>query len=193
MVSAGIAHEVIVHLDGKEIFRQNIRVSGGHTQKIVAPSPDNVTTAAATEPAPDSSSVEPLDNPDKDRDTRTDTPSRSADRNAVGPIGPVLMGVGGAVAVAGLVVGGIALKKGNNLDDDYPSGVPTAKKAAVDRVNRMALMTDIMIPAGAAVCVAGFVVWMFQRRKATKSMELALSPVPLVAHDLLGAGLSGSF
>lgn len=190
MISAGIAHEVVIELDGKTLHRQKIRVSGGHTQKIVATLRDQ-SGPPSTKPSPSDSLLSDVSDDDGNAPSGGDTSSPAADRRAAPLAGPLLMAGGGAIAVAGLAVGGVAWKQGVDLDDAYPNGVPSTKRDEVDRVNHMALAADILIPVGAAACVTGFVIWMIQRRKGKK--EPAASPVSLVAPGMLGAGLSGQF
>lgn len=74
----------------------------------------------------------------------------------------ILMGAGAAIAVGGAVTGVLALGAADDLEtacgDDKTC--PAEESDNIDKAQTLALVTDILIPVGAAVAVTGLVLWL---------------------------------
>jgi hypothetical protein len=111
---------------------------------------------------------------------------------AVGGSGPSLgpiftMAGGGAVLIAGLVVGGVAL--------DQAGRAPDRTGPAASDARTLALVSDILWPVGAAA-IAGGLVWLIIDLGSSgteESTTATLRVVPLAAPGLLGLSASGQF
>ena len=103
---------------------------------------------------------------------------------SLGPI--VTMAVGGAVLLAGLAVGGVAL--------DQAGRAPDRTGPAASDARTLALVSDILWPVGAAA-VAGGLVWLVLDLTTESPGEstAALEVHPLLAPGLLGLSGSGHF
>ncbi|MEC7525969.1 MAG: tetratricopeptide repeat protein [Myxococcota bacterium] len=77
----------------------------------------------------------------------------------ISPLGPVVMGVGGAMLVAGAVVGGLALASRGDLTAMCDSAMrcPADSRGLADEVSGLALATDVLLFGGAAIAAAGLV------------------------------------
>lgn len=74
------------------------------------------------------------------------------------PIGFVLLGVGAAAAIAGAVLGGVALSISDGLAADCAGGVcPESRRGDLDTGPALALGADILLPVGAVTAVVGLI------------------------------------
>jgi len=151
MVAAGVDHHVMVDLDGTSIIDKTIRVSGGQVMTV------------AREDLP-GESAEPASSPLK-------------------TIGWIAVGVGAAVLAGGAVTGGMSLSKNNELEDSCTSGsCPSGVDPDVEESrDKLALMTDILIPVGGVLAATGIVLLIVNAAKKEQpeeetSIETAVLP-----------------
>jgi len=174
-------HEVEASLDGYAAEKRTVRVESRgdaavsfELQKVQAPSPEDDADSAAPEP------VEPLPPPAEEP---------AAGHGSLWTGGWIAASLGAAVMIAGGVTGGIALAKGNELETDYPDGVPGDKKSEVDGMDRLAVATDVLLCVGGAAVVAGVVMLVVDGR--SKRRDVAF--VPDAGPGFAGASLAGRF
>ena len=151
MVAAGVDLHVMVDLDGASIIDRTVRVSGGQVMGV------------AREDLPPGS-AEPAGSPLK-------------------TIGWIAVGVGAAVLAGGAVTGGMSLSKNKELEKactsgSCPSGVDPDIEESRDK---LALMTDILIPVGGVLAATGIVLLIVNAAKKEQpaeetSMETAVRP-----------------
>jgi len=77
---------------------------------------------------------------------------------APSPIGPVLLGVGGAALIAGAIVGGVLIADNDSLLARCDAGnCPSEARAQAEDVQTLGLATDILLVTGALVAATGLV------------------------------------
>jgi hypothetical protein len=183
--TAGVDHEVVVRAtDGSELLRRTgIRVGSGEVVTVEVEGEEQTAPAAAAsaQPAPDKGgSGKPHDE----------------EGGSHGPLwtwGWVGVGVGAAVAVAGGVTGGLALSKQSDLESKCPDKACASQKDLDlrDSADTLALMTDVLIPVGAAIAVAGAVLLIVDHTSGSEAT--AMTVVPSVGGDGAGLVLEGRF
>jgi len=157
-VAAGVDHAVRVELDGAVLFDRAVRV-GGEENLLVDANPKAPEPVAAA--ADDGTAA-------RDRKIRT--------------AGWVAVGVGAAALIGGAITGGLALKADKSVQDACPGGdCPSSQGDEVDRRDALALSTDILIGAGAAIAVTGAVLLIvFRDKERAGGEEVAISPIIMV-------------
>ena len=162
-VAAGVDHAVRVELDGEVLLDRAVRVGGEENLLVDAnPRPQEPAPVAAE----DGKAI-------RDRKVRT--------------AGWIAVGVGAAALVGGAITGGLALSADKSIQDACPGGVCTSeKRGEVDRRDALALTTDILIPAGAAIAVTGAVLLIVFRDKERADGD-AVAFSPIVTADGAGA------
>jgi len=74
------------------------------------------------------------------------------------PVGFALIGVGAAVAIAGAVVGGVALSISDDLAGACAGGVcPPERQGDADTGEALAITADVLLPVGAATAIVGLI------------------------------------
>ncbi len=151
MVAAGVDHHVMVDLDGASIIDRTVRVSGGQVMTVA----------------------------------RKDIPQENAEpaSSPLKTIGWIAVGVGAAVLAGGAVTGGMSLSKNNELKDSCTSGsCPSGVDPDIEESrDKLALMTDILIPVGGVLAATGIVLLIVNAAKKEQpeeetSMETAVLP-----------------
>ncbi|MCC6877833.1 MAG: hypothetical protein IT378_26215, partial [Sandaracinaceae bacterium] len=109
---------------------------------------------------------------------------------AISPIGPIVLGVGGAVLVAGVIVGAIALAEDGALGAACPSrvGCPPDLMSRSSSMTALAATADALLVLGAAAAITGLVL--------TLTLTEGGGEVPATAYctpDGCGAALWGRF
>jgi hypothetical protein len=177
-------HEVEASLEGYAAQKRIVRVESRgdaavsfELQKVEAATPEGDPDSAIPEPvAPPPPPPPPAERP-------------AAGHGALWTGGWVVAGLGAAIMVAGGVTGGMALATGNELESDYPDGVPRDKKSEVDGMDRLAVATDVLLGVGGAALVAGVVMLVVDVR--SESDDVAF--VPAAGPGFAGASLAGRF
>lgn len=110
---------------------------------------------AADPPAP---TPEPEPEPEPEPSPPPEPPPSSGP-SVVGPA--ILLGAAGAVLIAGTITGAIATAWHGQLLDACPDGVCTEPRdlARADEGRSLSLVTDVLLPVGAAIGVAG-AIWL---------------------------------
>ena len=103
---------------------------------------------------------------------------------------------GAALLAGGGITGGLTLKQDNKLQSckNNPTGCP---KKDVDKADTLALMTDIMLGAGAVSAITGTVIYLVSRKKQKREYEAAqqqaLRLEPRVGPGHVGGSLTLQF
>lgn len=105
------------------------------------------------------------------------------------PIGWVVFGVGAATAVVGAVFGGLAIEANDSF---YASTDRDEQVLLRDRVQRYALLTDILVGAGLAVGITGIIL-VAVSSGGDEDASAALRVTPVAGPDLAGVSVSGDF
>lgn len=173
-IGAGM-HVVKIVRDGVVLLEQEVQVRGAKTVTIkagaaAAPGPPEAKPggetepSAETEPAPEEMPASPEDLP----------PNRML------VIGSVLTAVGGATLIAGVVTGSVSRAKTKDLEDKCPDKqcLDPGDETLHDQASNLSLATDVLLPAGAAIAIAGVVLVMVGRKKESANepnAELAVA------------------
>lgn len=109
----------------------------------------------ARAPQPDEPS-EQLDEPSEGPVEQAPSPETTTH---ISPIGPVVLGVGGAVLIAGLITGGISLGLDADFRDacDDLSMCPTALRPQYDEMRAVSTAADVLMVAGGATALLGLI------------------------------------
>ncbi len=151
MVAAGVDHHVVVDLDGTSIIDKTVRVSGGQVMGVA----------------------------------REDLPKKSAEpaSSPLKTVGWIAVGVGAAALAGGAVTGGMSLSKNNELEDSCTSGsCPSGVNPDIEESrDKLALMTDILLPVGGVLAATGIVLLIVNASRKENpdektSMETAVLP-----------------
>jgi hypothetical protein len=139
---------------------------------------------------------------DKEKDTQsvaieqTDTDISGDQAPVLGPTDPVwtwvAFGAGGAAAVAGGILGGVALSKKNDFMDDCQDGnCPQDRKDDRYAISNMALMADILFGVAIAGIGTGLALVLFNRCFDESDADLSLAPA--VSQNSAFMAVSGRF
>ncbi len=176
------SHQVRVQLDGHETFRATIVVPAGERIAVEVDMPPLATTS----PPQDTASDPPEEGSPGGPEGSPPAPAASRSGSSLLPI--VLMAGGGALAVAGGVVGYLALDKAAGAEnaDDFDE--------AAGQARTLALLSDLALWPGLALAATGAVLLVLQGGDEAEHPEAAsLRATPLLAPGLLGASLQGRF
>lgn len=101
--------------------------------------------------------------------------------------GAVLLGVGAPVAIAGAIVGGLAIRSNDRLDTQQLDDPAAAQRSG----RSQALTADVMVPVGSALAVTGVALLVVHSIRKSRARKTALTPTgsPTTA----GLALSGRF
>jgi hypothetical protein len=175
MVAAGLEHQIRIELDGATILERSVRVSSGKRIKV------EVSVESETESA------------SEDTTAPEEATHKSADekRNPLVVGGWVSLISGAALLVGGGITGGMVLSLDSDLDGSCPGGVCSeSERQDVERMDALALTTDILIGVGAAAAVTGVVLLIVGKKKEANK-EVAVKP--LVGTGFRGLGIEGRF
>lgn len=83
----------------------------------------------------------------------------AAETSGLSPVGPIVLSVGGAVVVAGLILGGVALSVDSDFEDMCPSRMncDESTRSTYDRATTLAVIADAMWITGAVTAAIGLV------------------------------------
>jgi hypothetical protein len=97
-------------------------------------------------------------------DTGARAPQPSAGGGGVSPVGPVLLGIGGASLVAGVIIFAVAVAENDALVAMCPGGVcPTSARSRAEGVESLGLAADITLIGGAVVAATGLALTLLLR------------------------------
>jgi len=127
----------------------------------------------------------------RELDARTGGRGSAGSGNAgVSPVGPIVLAVGGAAAVAGLVLGGLALAREGDLSARCPDDVcadSAENRSLHDEMVLLAGLSDGFVIGGVAVAAAGLVLTLVLVEESDSAVEAACTP------SGCGVALRGSF
>ncbi len=175
LVAAGVDHRVVVkHLD-KILLDRAVNVSGSRSVVF--------TVEEAAEPAAQEkeSIAPPLG------DVEEISPLKTS--------GWVLLGVGAAALVGGVITGAMTASKANELEDKCPKQQCSTTKdlELKDSVDTLALTTDVLLPLGGAIAVTGVVLLIVGYKNPEAQEQRALSIMPRFSAGSGGVVLEGRF
>lgn len=160
-------HEVVVKKGQEELLSEVVKVAGGERISVVV---------EAKAWAGEAAEEDEVGGEDGDGSEVAPQPVGTGDGEG-GKILPwVLVGAGAAAAVAGGVMGGVALSKRNDLKDSCPNGeCPEGVSLQSDRdsVKGLALGADILYGVAAAGVVAGVVILLVGGGDEDAALEVA--------------------
>jgi tetratricopeptide (TPR) repeat protein len=162
-VAAGVDHAVRVELDGAILLVRNVRVGGG--EELLVDARPAVVPAASESPTGGGSPALTSGTAERDRKLRI--------------AGWAAVGVGGAALVAGAITGGLALAADKSIGNECSGNVCEAgQRDEIDKRDALALSTDVLLFAGAAIAVTGAVLLVvFRKRESTDAEEVSIAPV----------------
>jgi hypothetical protein len=161
-------HEVVVIAGTEELLHEVLRVAGGQRVRLVVQTGDGGAV-------------------------QTDEQDDTADSGEEGPERVwtwVAFGVGGAAAIAGGVIGGVALSKRKTLEDESCQDQhcdPSARSEG-DTIESLNLTADVMFGLAAAGIVAGVVLYFVE---PDDGEQVAVTPA--VGADRVGLVVGGRF
>jgi len=162
-MDAGVEHRVLAVKDNAVVLNRVVRVSGAQT--VVVEAGAAVEAAEVEKPAD-------VPVPDERDDSKPVNVRRVWGWTAVG--------VGAAALVAGAVTGGLALASNSDIKDNCTDGncLP-AWHDEVDKRDRLALATDVLLPAGAVVAVVGVLLLTVFKGEETAAVAVSRDGVML--------------
>ena len=180
---AGVDHVIRAEKDGAVLESRTVRVSSGDSIVIELGLPKPVDGPA---PAPAASAEQHA------------APAQAKGEGA--PLktwGWVTLGVGAAVAIAGGVVGGVALSLDKKLQDDCQDNVcdTPAQHDDISKRDSMGVASTVLIISGAAVAATGVVLLIVGYKKAetNDATGAEVSLVPAAGPGFAGAAFAGRF
>ncbi|MFO8071586.1 MAG: tetratricopeptide repeat protein [Polyangia bacterium] len=175
MVSAGVEHQVRIEHEGEVILDRKVRVSSGKRVTVEIESGHPAASAPVAEKAAE---------PD-------DGSSRETSPLVIG--GWVALGVGAGALIGGGSTGGMVLSLDDELAEKCDGEVCTsAKSDDVDKLDNLALTTDVLIGVGAAAAITGVVLLIIgYGDEEHPASEVAVTP--LLGPGVAGAGIQGRF
>lgn len=110
---------------------------------------------------------------------------------SISPIGPIVMGAGGAALITGLILGGVALAQDGGVGDMCPSRMscPDSLRGQYDDAQTLALVGDILWISGAVIAATGLVLTLVLHDDSGESATASMSCGP----GGCGLSLEGSF
>lgn len=161
---------VVLKRDGEEALRTKVTVERGDTAEVKIQK-----TETSTAPPPPQEPVP---------ETETATTSLQGEPRPPKEVSPLkvsgisMIGVGGAVLIAGAITGGLSHKKSIQLDSNCPDrdNCDISNQGLKDSGQSLELATNGLIAAGAMITTVGVVLTIIGHRKGKKE-NLSASPV----------------
>jgi hypothetical protein len=180
-------HVAVVKSGGEELLRQQINVAGGMTTVLDAgEGPAPVAPVEAKLPD-DAAATEPSAEPEPEPDTAP------AQEEATGKKGGrvwtwVMLGAGAAIAAGGGVVGGLSMKREDDLlAECVGKHCDESLQGDADTIRTMNLTADILYGVGAAAIITGIVLFFVEPRDRDDE-EPTVALVPREDGLVLAAG-----
>lgn len=92
-------------------------------------------------------------------DTQPDGGQGERSSGGISPVGPIIIGVGGALLIGAAVTGGLTLAENSTFESECPDRAecPVSAAGSLDSARTLALVTDVLWIGGAVVAAAGLV------------------------------------
>jgi len=202
LVSAGVKHNMIVHLGRENLLEKTFIVRGGVTLQVevVGPEAANpVVEVAAPEAAKPVEGRDP--NEEDEPDELKGVPEGATLEDDTAPrslniTGWITLGFGVAATIGGIVTGGLAVSQEDELKSDCPDGVcPDGYDFSAEKKrDRYATATDVLLPTGIVLAAAGAALLIVDAVKSKREKpETAATILPVISPDNAGLVLRGSF
>lgn len=195
-------HELVLKKGDYTIFKKPLTVKNGETVVVEVPKEETAAVLAASKPKPASNS-DPTSKKSAKAPQEKLIPyqqSSSAESRKpplLKPLGISLAGVGGAIAVSSIITGAIHLSKKNDFEDKCPdgSGCLEENESLYDKVNALAIATNVLASVGATFVVAGVILAVVGHKKESTKHGSGniISAAPLIDRDTAGFSFSGRF
>jgi hypothetical protein len=186
-VAASVAHTVVISYEGAR-YERRVKVMGQQTLKVRYV-PKTTVDSASTSVA-----VENIEQDETDPETETDDPESQSTLSPVKQWGIVTLGVGIGTLAAGAATGITALVKDKRLKEKCtPSCTSDEAQETLDTVDKLALSTNILLPVGVVVSVAGVLMVTVFAKRADKKKPPDVVLVPYMNSGTGGGILMWSF
>jgi hypothetical protein len=183
-VAAG-RHLIILKDGDHELLSKSVNVAGGMATKVEYSALAGAPTADETAPA-------------------TDEPQPAVAEEGDGDISPLKtvgwigVGLGAAVAIGGVITGGMAMGKNNDLANKCPDRENCSDEYEdyPEQADSLALVTDILIPTGAVLLATGVVLLIVGAKRGSSDEEderADISLAPLAGPGNAGFAIRGRF
>ncbi len=178
LVPSGLLHVIEIRDQTAILMTRKIKLNSGQTSRITIPesnhsSPNSVAAAPESpDPVPQSTVTT--------RPIGATGPPIDANVSRGRSLGIAFIALGGAAVIGGAVTGIMAMKRGKQLESDYPNGVPDSETDRRKSVDTLARTTDILIGVGIVSAVAGTILLVRNRKHRTAT-----------AHPVFGPGMAG--
>ncbi len=175
LVAGGIDHRLEARSGDEVVFSKTFRVNGEERTALALEAKEQVKQPeAASQPQKTATEPGPVE---------AAAISSEARPNRLGIAGWSLVGVGAATLIGSAVTGGMALSLDKTLEQDCgDGGCPPDKTADREKMNRLALTTDVLIGVGATVAAAGLVlVGVAAAKKKKEGREAKAVALPCLA------------
>ena len=184
-VAVGYEHEVIGELDGQRLPPKRFRVIGGQTMTVdldERPAEESTVVEIVDKRA----TPEPLQEETFEQVIVPDEPDQDAFPYAL--IGWIVSGVGAGSAVAGAILGGIALSKNKSLVDACKDSPCPEKRDEKEQRDKLATSATVLLAVGGTAIAAGATLLIVGKTKeADESLPVTVSP------GLDGKSIAASF
>jgi hypothetical protein len=172
-VAAGVEHAIWAEIDGERLPERKFQVTGDDVVSIEFEAP------------------EPSDEPEPEP---ANTPAADEEGAPLVTAGWVTLGVGAALLIGGGVTGGMALGVDGELKDDcVGSHCPENREADIDKLDNLALTTNILLGVGAAAAITGTVLLIVGYGDDESTGDDEVSVAPAFGPQLTGLTVQGRF
>ena len=194
MIAASVVHRLKIVHEGQEILNRDIQVNGRQSIPVDAAEGEAVESSGVAVTVDENGMVIGASNEPTVVEQPVTAPGTTAEkwRKRMIPMGISVMATGGAAIAASLIVGSVALKRRNDMEDACGNdGCPPDYHEKNTTVKHLARTGDVLFSAGATLAVAGGVLFFVGKRYQRKERAIAVNPV--VGRDTAGLTVSGRF
>src|SRR5690606_35963283 len=131
--------------------------------------------AQAREPA---SAEDPAENPQENQESTSapDAPPSESGEGGPSVVGPIVLGVGGAMMLAGAITGALALAEHGELRgmcDEEAMRCPAATEERMGGLSTLSISTDVLLWGGLAVAATGALLTFLVREESGATVSAA--------------------
>ncbi len=171
-ISAGINHTVRGELNNEVVFSDSYKVFGSQTMEVDMTNTDARPAETTVEPVVNDESVEP-----EPVGTEAGVPSDVSPKHPLLVAGWAVGGTGAAAAIAGGIVGGIALSKNNDLASQCKDTSCPDRTGDESKYHSMANASTALLAAGGTVFAVGavmLIVGAIQKKRKAPPVALGI-------------------
>jgi hypothetical protein len=184
MINAGVENVLVVQHDGTVLLNQRIRMTSQQTRTI------NVKAKPAVKDVEETDEKKIPKRPEEAAEQDADLLAVPDKASPSKKVGVILLGVGAASGLTGMVTGIGALKINKRLESEHGTVLPQEEESTMNRMNALATVSNITLIAGGTLAVTGIILFFLGRKNKTES---SVSLVPVVAPGQAGLHLERSF